>query len=382
MKPTGDGMTDDAKPSDTATDGAPRLGFCCKFILEAPPESFKTLKAAREATMAMNLTHVTMANLARLEPAARRARLEDLARHNLGALERQIAWVAARPPIERLLRMASNVLPGYTHAIARDLYAEPGFRALVEPELARIGAFARARGVRLSFHPGQFCVIASRNPAAQANGLAEFEYHAEVMALMGYGAGWHPHGAHINIHVGARDPGVEGFRASLPLLSQAARDLITVENDENHFGLDTVLQLADAVPVVLDLHHHWVESGGAYIEPDDPRIARVRESWRGVRPIAHISVSREALLEGSDPDAAPDFAALAAAGHNRRDLAAHSDMMWNRAVNALVGRHLAWADFEIEAKGKNFASGQIAAQVAGQVTDAVAVLAAATPRAA
>ena len=30
------------------TDGEPRLGFCCKFILEAPPESFKTLKAARE----------------------------------------------------------------------------------------------------------------------------------------------------------------------------------------------------------------------------------------------------------------------------------------------------------------------------------------------
>jgi UV DNA damage repair endonuclease len=184
------------------------------------------------------------------------------------------------------------------------------------------------------------------------------------MALMGYGSGWHPHGAHINIHVGARDPGVEGFRESLPLLSRTARDLITVENDENVFGLDTVLRLADAVPVVLDLHHHWVESGGAYLEPEDPRIERVRASWRGVRPIAHISVSREALLEGTDPDAAPDFAALTTAGHNRRDLAAHSDMMWNRAVNALVGRHLAWADFEIEAKSKNLASGQIAAQVA------------------
>jgi len=368
-------MTQNPSLSCPATDGAPRLGFCCKFILEAPPESFKTLKAARAAALEMNLTHVTMANLARLEPAARRARLEDLARHNLAALERQIAWVAGRPPIERLLRMASNVLPGYTHPVASDLYAEPGFRALIEPELARIGDLARAGGVRLSFHPGQFCVIASRNPAAQANGIAEFEYHAEVMALMGYGAGWHPHGAHINIHVGARDPGVEGFRASLPLLSQTARDLITVENDENCFGLDTVLQLADAVPVVLDLHHHWVESGGAYIEPDDPRIARVKDSWRGVRPIAHISVSREALLEGSDPDAAPDFVALSAAGHSRRDLAAHSDMMWNRAVNALVGRHLAWADFEIEAKSKNLASGQIAAQVAEGVTAGLAAAA-------
>ena len=114
------------------------------------------------------------------------------------------------------------------------------------------------------------------------------------------------------------------------------------------------------VPVVLDLHHHWVESGGHYIEPDDARIARVISSWRGVRPLAHVSVSREALLPDHDPGVRPDFVALCAAGHSWRDLAAHSDMMWNRAVNDLVGRHLAWADFEIEAKAKNLASSDLA----------------------
>jgi hypothetical protein len=41
-------------------------------------------------------------------------------------------------------------------------------------------------------------------------------------------------------------------------------------------------------------------------------------------------------------------------------------MMWNAAVNDLVGRHLAWSDFEIEAKFKNLASEGIAAHVAGQ----------------
>ena len=39
-------------------------------------------------------------------------------------------------------------------------------------------------------------------------------------------------------------------------------------------------------------------------------------------------------------------------------------MMWNRAVNALVARHMAWADFEIEAKSKNIASVGIAAEIA------------------
>ncbi len=163
--------------------------------------------------------------------------------------------------------------------------------------------------------------------------------------------------------LGAGDPGVEGFRETLPRASRVARDLVTVENDENVFGLDAVLRLADTVPIVLDLHHHWVESGGEYLEPDDPRIARVTESWRGVRPVAHISVSREAVSAACDPDSLPDFPALRAAGHAVRDLAAHSDMMWNRAVNDLVARHLAWADFEIEAKAKNCASVQIARHI-------------------
>ncbi|POR40757.1 UV damage endonuclease UvsE [Methylobacterium sp. V23] len=369
-------MTHPTSTDPAPTDSAPRLGFCCKFILEPPSEPFKTLKAAREATLQMNLTHATMAHLKSLAPAARRDKLEGLVRHNLGALERQVTWVAARPVIERLLRIASNVLPGYTHAVAQDIYAEPEMRRLVEDGLARIGGIARAGAVRLSFHPGPFCVIASQNPAAQRNGIEELEHHAELMAMLGYGQGWHPHGAHINIHVGARDPGIEGFRASLPKLSQTARDLLTVENDENFFGLDTVLGLADVVPVVLDLHHHWVESRGAYIEPDDPRVARVRESWRGVRPVAHISVSREGLLEGHAADALPDFAALTEAGHNWRDLAAHSDMMWNRAVNALVARHMTWADFEIEAKSKNIASAGIAAEIAATLPTAQSEVAA------
>lgn len=349
----------------------PRLGFCCKFILNETPGLHKTLKAARDAALAMNQTTATMSYLGRLAPAERRQKLEAIVSHNLTALDRQVSWVAARPPLERLMRMASSLLPGFTHPVAQPIYAEASFRGAFERRFAEIGDAARVGGVRLSLHPGPFCVIASQNPAARTNGIEELEYHAEVMALLGYGSGWHPHGAHINIHVGARDPGVAGFRASLPHLSETARNLLTVENDENHFGLETVLGLADAVPVVFDLHHHWVESRGAYIEPDDARIARIRDSWRGVRPVSHVSVSREALLPGHGPDL-PNFAALTEAGHSWRDLAAHSDMMWNRGINDLVARHLAWTDFEVEAKSKNLASTQLSEAIGSQITTAEA----------
>jgi UV DNA damage repair endonuclease len=42
------------------------------------------------------------------------------------------------------------------------------------------GADMDVDGVRLSMHPGPFCILASRNPAALANGIAELDYHAEV----------------------------------------------------------------------------------------------------------------------------------------------------------------------------------------------------------
>jgi UV DNA damage repair endonuclease len=157
--------------------------------------------------------------------------------------------------------------------------------------------------------------------------------------------------------------GAEGFRAGLARLSETARNLITVENDEVSYGLDDLLPLVDSLPVVLDLHHHWIASRGEYIEPEDPRIARIKESWRGVRPLSHVSVSREDLLAGHDIDVRPDFTALVTAGIKPKDLRAHSDLMWNEAVNDLVARHMTWSDFEVEAKLKNIASEGLARHV-------------------
>ncbi|WP_230533452.1 apurinic/apyrimidinic endonuclease family protein [Microvirga roseola] len=332
----------------------PRLGFCCKYV----PGNGEA-----DAARAMNVGSVTMAYLGRLDARAAHDKIVSVVMHNLEAFRLQVEHVASRPPIERLHRLSSDLLPGYTHPVAREAYRDPDLRRLIEARLAGIGTLARDGGVRLSMHPGQFCVIASANPSALASGVAEFEYHAEVMELMGFGGGWHPHGAHINVHGGARAVGVEGIREGLARLSQTARNLITIENDEVSYGLDDLLPLADDVPLVLDLHHHWIKSQGEYIEPDDRRIGRIVESWRGVRPLSHVSVSREDLLPDHDTRSLPDFKALVAAGIKPRDLRAHSDLMWNEAVSDLVARHLAWSDFEVEAKLKNIASEGLALHV-------------------
>ena len=332
----------------------PRIGFCCKFVTE---------DGDAEASRRMNMSSVTMAYLGRLAPKAAYDKLASVVEHNLAALRRQVDHVATRPRLERLHRLSSQILPGYTHPSCRAFYCDPDLRALIASSLAATGETARCSGVRLSMHPSQFCVIASASEAALRNGIDEFEYHADVMTLLGYGRGWHPDGAHVNIHAGARSVGAEGFRRGLARLSATARNLITVENDEVSYGLDDLLPLADDLPIVLDLHHHWIASRGEYIEPDDPRIVRIAGSWRGVRPISHVSVSREDLLTDHDVRARPDFAALAGVGIRPKDLRAHSDLMWNEAVNDLVAGHLAWSDFEVEAKLKNIASESLARYV-------------------
>ncbi|UEM02838.1 UV damage endonuclease UvsE [Skermanella rosea] len=324
----------------------PRFGWCCQFI---PPDG------DAETAKRMNPGTVTVATLSRLEPARAAEKLEHVLRRNLQSLHLQLAEVARHPAYRRLLRINSGLLPVYTHAIGLPLYREPAIRALVENALDHAGRKSREAGIRIGLHPDQFCVLNSANPATLKNSVDELEYHADILRMMGLTDGWHPQGAHVNIHGGGRAEGIAGFRRGLALLSEDARNLVTVENDEMSYGLDDLLPLADTVPIILDLHHHWVKSEGEYIRADDPRIETIRRSWRGVRPIAHISVSREDLLDGWPADELPDYAVLGARGLKARDLRAHSQRMWNHAVNRLVSEHLAWADFEVEAKAKNLA---------------------------
>jgi UV DNA damage endonuclease len=330
----------------------PRLGFCCTYVSPSGD--------AVEAE-AMNMKTVTMGWLGRQSPAAAYDKLASVVAHNLDALDRQIAHVAALDPLERMLRLVSGFLPGWSYPAVAPLY-DTDLKALIERRLAAAGAFARERDVRLSMHPGQHAILATLKESALDNAIVDILDHLAVFEMMGF-SGWHPHGAHINIHGGAGSAGTEGLRRGLARVPQAARQLLTIENDEMSFGLDDLLHVGEDVAIVVDFHHHWIKSKGEWLMPDDPRIERLQASWRGVRPAAHISVSREVLYSELLADELPDYAELSAAGFKASELRGHSDLMWNRAVNNLVAQHLAWCDVEVEAKAKNLASAGLAAHV-------------------
>jgi UV DNA damage repair endonuclease len=326
-----------------------RFGFCCKW-LEDPGEcgGMKVNAANRE----LNGRSTTMRWL-REHPEEAEQRQWDIMNHNAAAALRMVERVGSLPEHLRMVRLGSEMLQGYTESNWQAWWQQAHIQRHLETIFAPIGDRARELGVRLSFHPGQFCVLASENDDIVTRSIEEFEYHADMARWMGYGAEWHDEGFKINVHLSGKG-GPDKFLRTLGRLSPEARNLITIENDEISNGLDLTLLVADHVALVLDIHHHWVRTG-EYIEPGDPRTQRVVESWRGVRPVVHYSVSREDLLVGHDVHARPDLAGLLARGFHKQKLRAHSDFYWNHAVNAWAGSFRDAFDIQCEAKGKNLA---------------------------
>jgi UV DNA damage repair endonuclease len=161
----------------------------------------------------------------------------------------------------------------------------------------------------------------------------------------------------INVHIsGKRGP--EGIKETLKKLSPEARNCITIENDENSWGVDSSIELVDHCALVLDIHHHFIRTG-EYIQPTDDRVKRIMDSWRGVRPVCHFSQSREDILVNHCPNTLPNMSTLLATGYKKQKLRAHSDFLWNKACKEWALSHWEWADIMVEAKGKNLASQQL-----------------------
>lgn len=313
----------------------PRMGFCCKFIPYLPDHDVKQL----------NATSTTIAWLNRQTRDRAYERLLEIAIHNCQAYARVFQIMQTWPVHLRQIRLGSEMLPAYTESNWRHFWQLPDVRRVWENQLAKLGELARKYDIRLSQHPGQFVCMASERPEVVERSIEEFEYHVDVARAMGYGSSWHDHGYKINIHISGKQ-GPAGMIKALQRLSPEARNLITLENDEITWGVDAVLELADQVAVVLDVHHHWVKTG-EYISPQDPRVQKIQDTWRGVRPALHYSLP---ILE---------YQEQCKIKPNKQKLRAHSDMCWNNQVNDYVLQF--WPNFDIvcEMKAKNIAQRQL-----------------------
>lgn len=225
----------------------------------------------------------------------------ELALKNVSDLEKVIDWNIRY----RILfyRMSSDMFPWMSEYEIEQL---PHFRE-IESILSRIGARAKQHGLRLTFHPGPFNVLASQNPAVITNTIKELRQHGEIMDLLDLPRS--PY-SKINIHIGAsygdRALAMKRFCENFKLLPITAASRLTVENDDkpNLFPVSELKAVNDdtGIPVVFDYLHHKFCSGGLS-EEEAFRLAV--STWpSGITPAVHFSSAKKSYEDSTAVEAA------------------------------------------------------------------------------
>jgi len=326
-----------------------RIGFACKWI--DGPSQIDGIKQTDNCKQ-YNTGSTTVAWLNRQTKEVAEQKLWDLMVGNIESTRKLVELVGEQHEDLRMVRLSSDILPVYTQQDWCGFWRRSDVRAYCERAFGEVGALARKNSVRVSMHPGQFTVLASSNPGIVGRSIEEFEYHTDMARWMGFGKTFQDF--KINVHISGRE-GPEGIRRALTKLSPEARNCITIENDEMTWGIDSSIELAKDCALVLDIHHHWINSG-EYIEASDDRVKRIIDSWRGVRPVIHYSVSREDVIVEHPRHIRPNLSSLLEAGYKKQKLRAHSNFYWNTAVDEWALSFRDNFDIMCESKAKNLAS--------------------------
>lgn len=229
----------------------------------------------------------------------------------------------------KLFRISSAMFP-LSDQVDRSLWDNDE----VKRHLKIAGDFIKTNNVRVSTHPGQFCVLSSDSDDVVHKAFVELGIHAWMFDEMGLDMS--PRYA-INIHGGKSD------RASrlidqIKSLPDNIRQRLTLENCETAYSVVDLLPVhaATGVPIVFDSHHHVFNDGN--ISMEEAYEATI-ETWSsGIKPLQHISNTEPSLAGGSFTD--------------RRK---HSDMIHYVPEVQLQGLRDDTIDVEVEAKLKNIA---------------------------
>lgn len=301
-----------------------RFGYCCISL------------GINEGLRKPDHVSVNRGMIKRTFEARGLAYASELAALNLEDAARVLEWNLSRGIM--VYRMSSDSLPWMTHYRLRDL---PGWPR-IEAALRRMGGIVLGSGMRVSFHPGPFCVLASENPDVVARTVDELDKHAEVMDTMGLPA---THAYPINIHIGSTKPSREAaaarFCENIGLLGASCRSRLTVENDDapGQYSvpmLRSLIHERTGVPIVADtLHHACFPDGQTWAEC----LAMAASTWGPARPMCHHSSSRRAH---EDPASRPE---------------AHADYLYERFDPCGLD-----VDVELECKQKDLAAVRYAAE--------------------
>lgn len=295
------------------------LGVCCHFLEEeTKPRSGEKVLVNRMDERTLQLGRYRSG---KYSPEAIKATYVNNVR-NLAIMLPKI-----RRSGVKLFRISSALFP-LADQVPRELWDNPE----VKMHLKAAGEFVKANDMRVSTHPGQFCVLSSDSEHVVANAFKELSIHGWLFDTMDLD---HSPKWAINIHGGKSDRSSRLIE-QIKSLPDNVRKRLTLENDETAYNVFDLLEIhqATGAPVVFDSHHHTFNEGDMSMED---AFEATRHTWpSGVRPLQHLSNTEPSLANGSFTD--------------RRK---HSDMIHYVPDCQLQALRDDTVDVEVEAKMKN-----------------------------
>lgn len=253
----------------------------------------------------------------------------ELAELNLKDLCKILEWNVAHDI--QVYRMSSDIFPWMSEYRLEDL---PNFDR-IQDIAQQIGEYVHQHGLRISFHPGQFDVLASPNEEVVRKTIYDLDQHARIMDLMQLPQNYD---APINIHVGGtygdKESALARFCENFQRLAPSTKSRLVVENDDkaSQFGvadLYTGIYMKVGCPITFDHFHHRFCTNDL---PAETAARLAATTWHQHRPLQHFSSSK-ALHE--------DASVI-----NR----SHADYVYDYIPNYDMD-----VDIEVEAKAKDLA---------------------------
>lgn len=271
----------------------------------------------------------------KLERSQRLDRVSELCLINANALMDSIRF--CRDNGIGAFRINSQILPIKTHIEAGYEIEELSNADNIVAQFRACGEFAKDNNIRLSFHPDQFVVLNSPNPAVIRHSLAELDYQAEVAEWVGADT--------LNIHGGGaygdKLSALDSLRRGIDMVSDRVRERLTLENDDKVYTPTDLLPVCRemSVPLVYDVHHHRCLKDGLTI---GKATDLARQTWNR-EPLFHVSSPIEGW-SGPKPERHHDYI----------------------DVNDFPQEWLSWPlTVEVEAKAKELAIARLLSELRG-----------------
>lgn len=199
-------------------------------------------------------------------------------------------------------RITSDLVPFASHPVCQFAW-----QAHFSQEFERLGNFIRKTQCRISMHPDQFVLLNAPRKDVVERSIAELEYHASVLGLLGLDLT-----AKIQIHVGGvygdKDAAIGRFVETYRLLKPTIQRRLVIENDERLYTVSDCLRISreTGVPVLFDVFHHSLNNNG---EMMDELLDQISATWKPDDGIMMVDYSSQepkkrtgAHAETIDPD--------------------------------------------------------------------------------